>query len=448
MMMIYEGQSLNAKLLDGGIAELVFDAKGSVNKFDRQTVAELEQATRAIGANDQVKGVLVRSAKPTFIVGADITEFTELFEMPEQDVLSWVAKTSQVFNLFEDLPVPSIAAVNGFALGGGCEMTLACDFRVADTTAVLGLPEVKLGVMPGFGGTVRLPRLIGADNALEWMTTGKDCKADKALKVGAVDAVVTAENLFEAALSVLKDAIAGDFDWQARRKEKNSALQLNANEALMSFSTCKAMVFAKAGKHYPAPMAAVKAIEEAAHCDRAGAMLIENQVFAQLAKTEAATAQVGLFLADQVLKSTAKAASKQINNPVRQAAVLGAGIMGGGIAYQSAYSNIPIQMKDINQDALAVGLEYKGFDNIILNIIHVDFAHGASETDYSVNWAISKNASLEMIYHDMKDFENGIKTLNEIIELTEDKKDRRSQYFLKRAKTLSQEWKKNLSKKK
>ncbi|HAX28556.1 MAG TPA: fatty acid oxidation complex subunit alpha FadB, partial [Alteromonas macleodii] len=129
--------------------------------------------------------------------GADITEFTGLFAMDDAEVLQWVANTSQVFDRFEDLPFPTIAAVNGFALGGGCEMALACDMRIADTTASIGLPEVKLGLMPGFGGTVRLPRLIGSDNALEWMTTGRDRKGAKALAEGAVDAVVAPEALVE-----------------------------------------------------------------------------------------------------------------------------------------------------------------------------------------------------------------------------------------------------------
>ncbi len=193
--MIFEGKSLSVTLTDDSIAELVFDAQGSVNKFDRQTVEELDKATQAIASTDGVKGVLVRSAKSTFIVGADITEFTPLFEMAPEDILEWVAKTSQVFDRFEDLPVPSVVAVNGFALGGGCEMALAGDIRVVDTTAKIGLPEVKLGLMPGFGGTVRLPRIIGSDNALEWMTTGRDRKAPKALAEGAVDAVVAPEKL-------------------------------------------------------------------------------------------------------------------------------------------------------------------------------------------------------------------------------------------------------------
>lgn len=355
--MIYEGKSLKVNLLQDGIAELVFDAQGSVNKFDQQTVADLDAATQVLATHSDVKGVLVRSAKSTFIVGADITEFTGLFDMPDDEVLAWVGKTSQVFDRFEDLPFPTIAAVNGFALGGGCEMTLVCDYRVADTTASLGLPEVKLGLMPGFGGTVRLPRLIGADNALEWMTTGRDRKAAKALAEGAIDAVVAPKKLTDAALSMLKDAIAGDFDWQARRAEKKVPLTLNKNEAMMSFSTAKAMVAAQAGKHYPAPHMMVETISKAAGLDRDGALKLENQGFTTLAKTDAAKAQVGIFLADQLVKGKGKKQARAAKKEIKLTAVLGAGIMGGGIAYQSAVKGTPVIMKDINQAALDLGLK-------------------------------------------------------------------------------------------
>ncbi|WP_299072377.1 fatty acid oxidation complex subunit alpha FadB [uncultured Paraglaciecola sp.] len=355
--MIYQGKSLAVTLLQDGIAELVFDAPGSVNKFDRQTVEDLDAATQAIAGNSDVKGVVVRSAKSTFIVGADITEFTALFDMPDAEVLAWVAKTSQVFDRFEDLAVPTIAAVNGFALGGGCEMTLACDLRVADTTAAIGLPEVKLGLMPGFGGTVRLPRLIGSDNALEWMTTGRDRKAVKALAEGAVDAVVSPDKLTAAAISMLKDAIAGDLDWQARRAEKKAPLKLNQNEAMMSFSTAQAMVAAQAGRHYPAPHMMVETISKAAGLDRDGALKLENQGFVKLAKSDAAKAQVGIFLADQLVKGKGKKQAKAATKAIKQTAVLGAGIMGGGIAYQSAVKGTPVIMKDINQAALDLGLK-------------------------------------------------------------------------------------------
>lgn len=347
--MIYTGKSLTVSLLDDGFAELVFDAEGSVNKFDRQTVTELDEATQALRAQDGIKGVLVRSAKSTFIVGADITEFTALFSQPDDEVLAWVGKTSQVFDRFEDLPFPTIAAINGFALGGGCEMALACDLRVADSTASIGLPEVKLGLMPGFGGTVRLPRIIGSDNALEWMTTGRDRKGAKALAEGAIDAVVAPDALKDAGLSMLKDAAEGKLDWQTRRANKKAPLQLNRNEATMSFSTAQAFVAAQAGKHYPAPHMMVETVMKAAGLDRDGALKLENEGFVKLAKTDAAKAQIGIFMADQLVKGKGKKLAKAASKEVKVNAVLGAGIMGGGIAYQSASRGIPVVMKDINQ---------------------------------------------------------------------------------------------------
>jgi 3-hydroxyacyl-CoA dehydrogenase/enoyl-CoA hydratase/3-hydroxybutyryl-CoA epimerase/enoyl-CoA isomerase len=354
--MIYEGKSLSVKMTDDSIAELVFDAQGSVNKFDQQTVSELEHACVAIQNSDNISGVLVRSAKSTFIVGADITEFTHLFSLPEPEVLAWVAKTSQVFNHFEDLHIPTICAINGFALGGGFEMTLVCDLRVADTSARIGLPEVKLGLMPGFGGTVRLPRVIGSDNALEWMTSGRDRDAQKALKEGAIDAVVAPEDLYQGARKMLRDAIAGKFDWQARRAQKKAPLKLNPNEAMMSFSTAAAMVAAQAGKHYPAPHKMVETVSKAASYSRDEALNLENEGFVALAKTDACKAQVGLFLADQLVKSKGKRIAKAASKAVKQHAVLGAGIMGGGIAYQGAVKGVSTIMKDIAQPALDLGL--------------------------------------------------------------------------------------------
>jgi 3-hydroxyacyl-CoA dehydrogenase/enoyl-CoA hydratase/3-hydroxybutyryl-CoA epimerase/enoyl-CoA isomerase len=354
--MLYQGKSLSVQLLEDGIVELQFDAQGSVNKFDAATFVEFTAAIETIKNSNEAKGVMVTSGKSTYLVGADITEFLETFKKPEDELVPWVKTASDIFDSFEDLSIPTIAAVNGIALGGGCELTLSCDYRVADTNVSIGLPEVKLGLIPGFGGTVRLPRLIGADNAVEWMSTGKAHRADAALAVGLLDAVVAPEDLKASAISMLKLAIDGKLDWKAKRQPKLEPLQLSPLESVMTFSTCKGMIAAKAGKHYPAPMVMVKTIEAAAGLDRTGAMALENAGFAKLAKTDAATAQIGLFMADQVIKGKAKAASKQATKQVSKAAVLGAGIMGGGIAYQSAYKGTPIIMKDINDQALDLGL--------------------------------------------------------------------------------------------
>lgn len=354
--MIYQSDNISVAYLKPGIARFAFNAQGSVNKFDQQTLSDCKTALAQLHADKALQGVIFCSEKDTFIVGADITEFLSTFQRPETELIPWIKQASDIFDLAEDLPVPTVVAIRGFALGGGCEWSLTADYRVADTTAKIGLPEVKLGLMPGFGGTVRLPRIIGADNAMEWITTGKDHSAAQAQKFGLIDAVVAPEKLEAAALSMLEDAIAGKLDWRKKRAVKLAPLKLNKTEATMSFSTAKGMVFATAGKHYPAPMVAVSTIEAAAGLDRAGAMALENAGFAKLAKTDAATAQIGLFLNDQLIKGKAKKAAKTATKAVNKAAVLGAGIMGGGIAYQSALKGVPVVMKDIADKALELGM--------------------------------------------------------------------------------------------
>jgi len=178
--MIYQGKSLSVQLLEDGIVELKFDAQGSVNKFDTQTFIEFKAAVEAINNTPDATGVLVTSGKPSYVVGADITEFLETFQKPIEELVPWIKQSTNIFDSLEDIQLPTIAAINGIALGGGCELTLACDYRIADTSVSIGLPEVKLGLIPGFGGTVRLPRVIGVDNAVEWMSTGKAHKGDAA----------------------------------------------------------------------------------------------------------------------------------------------------------------------------------------------------------------------------------------------------------------------------
>ncbi len=355
--MIYEGKAITVKALESGIVELKFDLKGeSVNKFNRLTLNELRQAVDTIKADASIKGVIVSSGKDVFIVGADITEFVDNFKLPDAELVAGNLEANKIFSDFEDLNVPTVAAINGIALGGGLEMCLAADFRVMANTAKIGLPEVKLGIYPGFGGTVRLPRIIGADNAIEWIAAGKENRAEDALKVGAVDAVVAPEKLQEAALNLVKGAISGEFDYKAKRQPKLEKLKLNAIEQMMSFETAKGFVAGQAGPNYPAPVEAIKTIQKAANFGRDKALEVEATGFVKLAKTSAAQSLIGLFLNDQELKKKKAKAYDEIARDVKQAAVLGAGIMGGGIAYQSASKGTPILMKDINEHGIEQGL--------------------------------------------------------------------------------------------
>ena len=353
--MLYQSETLTLSWLQDGVAELTFNAPGSVNKLDTRTVASLQQAIAQLDQQSTLKGVLLSSAKPAFIVGADITEFLALFSSPAAKLSEWLNFANAIFNRLEDLPVPTVSALSGYALGGGCECALATDFRIASSDLRIGLPETRLGIMPGFGGTVRLPRLLGADSAMEIITAGKDVDAAQALKLGLVDAVVTTDKLHQAALAVLQQAIDGQLPWQERRQQKRAPLKLSQTEAAMSFTTAKALVMQTAGKHYPAPLAAVKTIEAAAGMERDEALQQESAAFVPLAQSAEARALIGIFLNDQTEKAKVKALTRDLPAP-QQAAVLGAGIMGGGIAYQSAWKGVPVLMKDISEKSLKSGV--------------------------------------------------------------------------------------------
>ena len=354
--MIYEGKAITVKEIEGGFAQLDFDLKGeSVNKFNQLTIEELGEAAEKLQKAKKVKGLVVTSSKDTFIVGADITEFTDLFAGPEEELVNNNLKANRIFSSIEDLPFPTVTAINGQALGGGFEMCLSTDFRVMAQKAKVGLPEVKLGIFPGFGGTVRLTRLIGADNAIEWICMGSEHRADKALKFNAVDAVVGNDQLVDAAIDMLKEANAGKLDYKARREEKTGKLKLNSMESMMVFETSKGYVAGQSGPNYPSPVEAVKVMQKHAGMTRDKAIEVEANGFAKMAKTNTAASLVQIFLNDQDLKKKGKDYEKQANQ-VKMAAVLGAGIMGGGIAFQSALKGTPIMMKDINRDGITAGL--------------------------------------------------------------------------------------------
>ena len=353
--MIYQGKALAVDLLPSRIAHLVFDLEGSsVNKFDQQTLEELQAAVAKL-QNTNIEGVIFSSAKSAFIVGADITEFIAKFSESEDQIMDWLEGGNKIFNNIEDLPVPTVSLINGFALGGGFEMAICTDYRIGTSGAVVGFPEVRLGILPGFGGTVRMPRLIGADNANQWISSGSHIKSQQAFEEGLLDAIVEEEKLLEAAVTLIQQCNEGKFDYKKIRQRKTSALTLTPIEMNVAFDSAKGIVGRKAGIHYPAPVTAIQVMKNAATLDRAGALEAEHKGFVKLAKSKVAANLVQMFLNDQFLSGKSK---KLIASAIeiRQAAVLGAGIMGGGIAYQSALKAIPILMKDIVQEGIDLGM--------------------------------------------------------------------------------------------
>ncbi len=358
--MLFNGQAFRLESLPNNILKLVFDLKDqSTNVFNALSLKELGEALEVI-KKQNAKGLLFTSGKSSgFVFGADVTEFLGHFKKSDNEMKTWIKSINDIFSGYEDLPFPKVALVNGFSLGGGCEIALTMDYRLATPKAAMGLPETKLGIIPGWGGTVRLPRLIGPDHAIEWITGGKHYKADEALKFGAIDGIIEEAKLEEAGLKLLEKCIQGELDWKARVEQKKSPLKFDKIESAMSFDGSKAFVAAMAGPNYPAPVKAVETMQKSARLTRDEAILLEGETFTFCAKTPTAECLTQVFLGDQYLKKVSKQITKSAK-PTQHAAVLGAGIMGGGIAYQSASTGVPVLMKDIKTEQLDLGMNEAG----------------------------------------------------------------------------------------
>lgn len=353
--MLFDGRTIKLELQDKGVAELRFERGDEpVNKLDRLAFDELRRALDVIAGEPAIKGVLITSAKEAFIVGADIFEFTAIFKQTEADVVAFVTQNSDIITALADLPVPTVAAINGLALGGGLELALGADYRVMSSAAKIGFPEIHLGLFPGYGGTVRLPRLIGLAESAEWIISGAQQTPETALRQGAVDAIATPDVLRPIALAKLGTAVEGEADWRRRRLDLKQGLALSKAEVSALLATAETLA-AKAMPHLPAAHFAVRLLEEAAGLDRDAALALESETFGKATKTQAAGSLVRIFINEQALKKTARLYAKTAS-PVRKAAVVGAGVMGGGIAYQSALRGVPIIMKDIAEHALDLGM--------------------------------------------------------------------------------------------
>ena len=179
---------------ENNIAQVTIDRPKKLNALNRDTLKELHDSFTDLENNTEVQVIILTgSGEKAFVAGADISEFADFSEKEGGQLAA--EGQELVFNLVENLSKPVIAAVNGFALGGGLELAMACHFRVASDNAKMGLPEVSLGVIPGYGGTQRLPQLIGKGRALEMITTAGMIDADKALSYGLVNHVVSQEDL-------------------------------------------------------------------------------------------------------------------------------------------------------------------------------------------------------------------------------------------------------------
>lgn len=214
-----------------GVAVITVNRPDKLNALNAQTLDELEDAFKRAFSDESVLAVVLTGAgEKAFVAGADIGEIAELDGMRGK---IFALRGQRLLSLIENAHKPVIAAVNGYALGGGTEIAMACHIRVASKNAKFGQPEVKLGVIPGYGGTQRLPRLVGKGIALEWILTGDMVDAERAYQVGLVNRVVEPENLLDEAINLAKRICAnGPFALRAALEAVNRGLEVSLAEGL------------------------------------------------------------------------------------------------------------------------------------------------------------------------------------------------------------------------
>jgi len=213
-----------------GIRLLTINKPQSLNALDSEVLRELGSVVAETAADESIRVLIITGEGRAFVAGADISEMVS--KDPMQG-LAFGKSGAEVFRAIEQLPIPVIAAVNGFALGGGCELAMACDLRIASTKAKFGQPEVGLGIIPGFSGTQRLPRLVGPAKAKELVYTGEVIRADEALRIGLVNKVVEPEALMDEALALAeKIAAQAPVAVQLAKKAIDTGLQADIDTGI------------------------------------------------------------------------------------------------------------------------------------------------------------------------------------------------------------------------
>jgi len=360
---------------------LTFDTPGEkVNKLGVEVTAEFQELTlklAELGKSGELEALMLVSGKEkNFIAGADIEMIRAAETEEAAREISDIAHRAA--DAFENLPFPKIAVIDGAALGGGFELALACGTIIMsdDPAARVGLPEVQLGLIPGMGGCVRLPIKVGLATSLDLILTGKTLTGERAFKAGIIEAVLPKQNFADTALKWVEKNLKSLQEGKRLAREPKlggmggiagSALENNPFGRAFVLKQAKSGVMSKTKGNYPSPLAALDLIKKnGTHygqnlCTRAReeAMKREAQAFAKLASGDVSKNLIQIFfLTEAVKKSSGLTDGKKVNvSSVVSGAVLGAGVMGGGIAQLFAEKNVHTRMKDLTQPALALGVQ-------------------------------------------------------------------------------------------
>lgn len=335
----------------------------SVNVLTPSLMQELDALLSQLEsriANGQILALVLRSGKEgAFIAGADVAAIAALGSADQARAAS--AEGQRIFRRIERLRVPTIAAVDGACMGGGTELILHCDYRIASDrgSTSIGLPEVRLGILPGFGGTVKLPATVGMQNALGLILSGKPARAARARRIGLVDRVVPAARFEAATGEFVREVVEG----RVERAEPSLgfAQRLLEGTALgrrVLFGSARKRTRAEVGSFYPAPFKAIDVLAEQADLKPDEAYAKEAEALGALAVTPESKNLVRVFQLSQAARRTLPREVAEQARPVERLGVIGAGAMGAAIAELAAARDLPVTLKDIDRDALDSGLKH------------------------------------------------------------------------------------------
>ncbi len=343
-------QTIQVELQDG-VAILTMN-NPPVNQLSEHFVLELAEAILEAYGDDGVKALVLTGSGDNFIAGADITQIKDV--KTKEELLPKMEKNMEFLNSIETGPKAVVAAINGNCLGGGLEIAMCCHYRVAVKGVNLGQPEVQIGLIPGAGGTQRLPRLIGLRYALEMITIGKPVKAEVAHQRGLVDEVTDPDKLVDMAVKAAGRFVTGELKVKARATRNRHHWIPSAAEkkAMMDFT--KAMMAVQA-KGYIAPFKAVEAIDKGLSYDIDADLKREADLFADCAVSDVAKNLIGIFLNTRAAGRLPRIQGLEPAT-VKKVAMLGGGVMGSGIVSLLLKGGFETVLWDINDEALEKGV--------------------------------------------------------------------------------------------
>jgi 3-hydroxyacyl-CoA dehydrogenase/enoyl-CoA hydratase/carnithine racemase len=323
-----------------------------VNQLSKPFVEEMRDALISAYGDNEVKAVILTGTEKNFIAGADITEIQKVKD--RDSIFPLVMENNRFLNSFEQGPKPVIAAINGNCLGGGLEIAMASHYRIAAKGIQVGQPEVQIGLIPGAGGTQRLPRLVGLPDALKMIATGQPISSEEGLEKGCLDEVVPPESLLEKALEAAKRFISGELNHRDRmtRLKKDKLPNFVTKKMIISFARGEAE---KKGKGYIAPFKAIEAMERGLSDDFEADLKVEAELFSDCAVSDVAKNLIGIFLNTRAAGKLPRIKGVEPQK-IKTVAMLGGGAMGSGITNLLLSNRFETILWDINDEAIQKGL--------------------------------------------------------------------------------------------